>query len=229
MTAKQTTRPAGYTRFRHAARWAAVIALGIGYSVLSHFAAASAVPDLLDAAVAVVPLAGLALVMAWRSDQRVRMLTLFLAACALLYGVSGWLVAHYNWIFLLQHAGMYALLCIAFGRTLQGGQTPMISRFARVVHGALSPALVRYTRSVTVAWTCYFGGVAALSLLLFWLAPVQVWSVFANRLSTPLLVLMFAGEYAVRWFVLPAADRAGPLEAIRAYRLASSGDRLDRP
>ena len=229
MTAKQTTRPAGYTRFRHAARWAAVIALGIGYSVLSHFAAASAVPDLLDAAVAVVPLAGLALVMAWRSDQRVRMLTLFLAACALLYGVSGWLVAHYNWIFLLQHAGMYALLCIAFGRTLQGGQTPMISRFARVVHGALSPALVRYTRSVTVAWTCYFGGVAALSLLLFWLAPVQVWSVFANLLSTPLLVLMFAGEYAVRWFVLPAADRAGPLEAIRAYRLASSGDRLDRP
>lgn len=229
MTAKQTTRPAGYTRFRHAARWAAVIALGIGYSVLSHFAAASAVPDLLDAAVAVVPLAGLALVMAWRSDQRVRMLTLFLAACALLYGVSGWLVAHYNWIFLLQHAGMYALLCTAFGRTLQGGQTPMISRFARVVHGALSPALVRYTRSVTVAWTCYFGGVAALSLLLFWLAPVQVWSVFANLLSTPLLVLMFAGEYAVRWFVLPAADRAGPLEAIRAYRLASSGDRLDRP
>ena len=229
MTAKQTTRPAGYTRFRQAARWAAVIALGIGYSVLSHFAAASAVPDLLDAAVAVVPLAGLALVMAWRSDQRVRMLTLFQAACALLYGVSGWLVAHYNWIFLLQHAGMYALLCMAFGRTLQGGQTPMISRFARVVHGALSPALVRYTRSVTVAWTCYFGGVAALSLLLFWLAPVQVWSVFANLLSTPLLVLMFAGEYAVRWFVLPAADRAGPLEAIRAYRLASSGDRLDRP
>ena len=229
MTAEQTTRPAGFTRFRHAARWAAVIALGIGYSVLSHFAAASAVPDLLDAAVAVVPLAGLALVMAWRSYRRVRMLTLCLAACALLYGVSGWLVAHYNWIFLLQHAGMYALLCIAFGRTLPAGQTPMISRFARIVHGQLSPALVSYTRSVTVAWTCYFGGVAALSLLLFWLAPVQVWSVFANLLGVPLLVLMFAGEYAVRWVVLPCADRTGPLEAIRAYRLASSADRKDQP
>lgn len=58
---------------------------------------------------------------------------------------------------------------------------------------------------------------------------MPVWSVFANLLSTPLLMLMFAGEYAVRWFVLPAADRAGPLEAIRAYRLASSGDRVDRP
>lgn len=210
-------------------RWAAVMALGIGYSVLSHFAAASAVPDLLDALVAIVPLVGLALVMAWRSPRRVLMLTLCLTACGLLYAISDWLVLHYNWIFLLQHAGMYALLCAAFGRTLQGGQTPMISRFARIVHGQLSPALVRYTRSVTVAWSCYFGGVAALSLLLFWLAPVQVWSVFANLLSTPLLVLMFAGEYAVRWFVLPAADRAGPLEAIRAYRLASSGDPVDRP
>ena len=229
MTAEQTTRPAGFTRFRQGARWAAVIALGIGYSVVSHFAAASAVPDLLDALVAIVPLVGLALVMAWRSPRRVLMLTLCLTACGLLYAISDWLVLHYNWIFLLQHAGMYALLCMAFGRTLQGGKTPMISRFARTVHGQLSPALVSYTRSVTVAWTCYFGGIAALSLLLFWLAPMQVWSVFANLLGVPLLVLMFVGEYAVRWHVLPASDRAGPIEAIRAYRLTSSNDRESRP
>ena len=229
MTAEPTTLPTRFTRFRHAVRWAAVIALGVAYSVLSHIASASAVPDVLDALVAIVPLAGLALVMAWRSSRRAVMLALCLAACVLLYSVSGWLVAHYNWIFLLQHAGMYALLCLAFGRTLQGGQTPMISRFARIVHGTLSPALVGYTRSVTVAWTCYFGGIAALSLLLFWLAPVRVWSVFANLLGAPLLVLMFAGEYAVRWLVLPAADRAGPIEAIRAYRLASAADREERP
>ena len=204
------------------------MALGIGYSVLSHFAAASAVPDFLDALTAIAPLLGLALVMAWRSPRRVLMLTLWLAACGLLYAVSGWLVLHYNWIFLLQHAGMYALLCAAFGRTLQGGQLPMISRFARIVHGDLSPALVRYTRSVTLAWTCYFGATAALSLLLFWLAPVQVWSVFANLLGVPLLALMFAGEFAVRWFVLPASDRTGPIEAIRAYRLASSHNPADR-
>ena len=229
MKAEPTTRQARLKRLRQALRWAAVIALGLGYSVLSHFAAASAVPDVLDAGVAIVPLLGLAVVMAWRSSRRSLMLALCLAACAVLYAVSGWLVAHYNWIFLLQHAGMYALLCAAFGRTLRVGQTPMISRFARVVHGEMSPALVRYTRAVTLAWTCYFGAIAALSLLLFWLAPVQVWSVFANLLGAPLLVLMFAGEYAVRWYVLPAADRAGPLEAIRAYRLASSSDRGQRP
>ena len=229
MTAEPTTRPTRVARFRHAVRWAAVVVLGIAYSVLSHIASASAVPDRLDALVAVVPLAGLALAMAWRSSRRGAMLALCLAACLLLYSVSGWLVAHYNWIFLLQHAGMYALLCLAFGRTLRAGRTPMISRFAQTVHGTLSPALVRYTRSVTVAWTCYFGGIAALSLLLFGLAPVRVWSVFANLLGVPLLALMFAGEYAVRWLVLPAADRAGPIEAIRAYRLASAADRKDRP
>ncbi len=217
------------TRLGKACRWAAAITLGIAYSVLAHLAAAAAAPDLLDALVAIVPLIGLAFVMAWRSSRRAPMLALLLAASALLYGISGWLVAHYQWVFLLQHAGMYAMLCGAFGRTLWGGQTPMISRFARIVHGSLSPALVRYTRSVTWAWTIYFGAIAGLSLLLFWLAPIAVWSAFANLLGIPLLVLMFVGEYAVRWHVLPAADRAGPLEAIRAYRQSTSNGSANPP
>ncbi len=217
------------TRVKQACRWAAVIALGLAYSVLAHLAAASSAPNLPGALVAIVPLLGLALVMAWRASQRLVMLGLWLAACAMLYGMSGWLLAHYIWVFFLQHAGMYALLCAAFGRSLQGGQTPMISRFARIVHGSLSPALVRYTRSVTWAWTLYFGGIAALSLLLFWLAPIAAWSAFANLLGIPLLVLMFAGEYAVRCYVLPAADRAGPLDAIRAYRQATSEDKGRQP
>lgn len=210
------------TRLRQASRWVALITLGIGYSALSHLAASSATPNLFNALVAIMPLVGLAFAMAWRSLQRVAMLALWLATCAVLFSMSGWLVAHYNWLFLLQHAGMYALLCGAFGRTLQRGQTPMISRFASIVHGSLSPALIRYTRSATWAWTVYFGSITGLSLLLFWLAPIYIWSAFANLLGIPLLVLMFVGEYAVRWFVLPPADRAGPLDAIRAYRQASS-------
>jgi len=213
------------TRVKQACRWAAVIALGLAYSVLAHLAAASSTPNLLGALLAIVPLLGLALLMAWRASQRLVMLGLWLAACAMLYGISGWLLAHYIWVFFLQHAGMYALLCAAFGRTLLADQTPMISRFARIVHGSLSPALVRYTRSVTWAWTFYFGGIAGLSLLLFWLAPIAAWSAFANLLGIPLLVLMFVGEYSVRCYVLPAADRAGPLDAIRAYRQAASEDK----
>jgi uncharacterized membrane protein len=204
------------------ARWAAIAAFCLAYSVLAHLAAADPSPDLFDAFVAMAPLIGLAVVLAWRSPQRPWALALCLAGCALLYAMSGWLVQHYNWVFLLQHAGMQALLALAFGRTLRAGQQPMVSRFAAIIHGPLSPALVSYTRQVTWAWTLYFGAMTTLSLLLFWLAPVAVWSVFANLLNLPLVILMFGAEYTARLFLLAPSDRAGPLDAIRAYRQASA-------
>lgn len=204
-------------------RWTAIAAVCAAYPFLAHLASADPHPDLLDAAVAIAPLIALALVLAWRSPQRPWMLLLCLAGCALLYAVSGWLVLHYNWVFLLQHAGMQALLGLAFARTLRAGQQPMVSRFAAIIHGSLSPALARYTRQVTWAWTLYFAVMTTLSLLLFWLAPVSVWSAFANLLNLPLLVVMFSAEYAARLVLLAPSDRAGPLEAIRAYRQASAG------
>ncbi|MCM2342819.1 hypothetical protein [Rhodoferax sp.] len=217
------------TRLKQAVRWGGLLALGVAYAVLSHRAAASAAPDLQGALVALAPLLGLGFLLAWRSQQRALMLVLWLAACAVIYGVKSWLVAHYNWVFLLQHAGTYALLCLAFGKTLRRGGTPMISRFASIVHGSLTPALARYTRAATWSWTLYFGATAGLSLLLFWLAPVAIWSTFANLLGMPLLGLMFAGEYAARCYVLPASERAGPLAAIRAYRQVSAQDKARRP
>lgn len=217
------------TRAQQIFRWGGVLAIGIGYAVLSHLAAATNTPTLLSALVAVVPLIGLAVVLAWRSSHRILMLTLCVAACAALYAIQGFLIANYNWVFLLQHAGTYALLAVGFGKTLIGVEVPMISRFAAIVHGELSPLLARYTRAATWAWTFYFAGTATLSLLLFWLAPVAVWSAFANLLGMPLLALMFAAEYAARCWVLPPGERAGPLEAIRAYRQASSSKAAHRP
>jgi uncharacterized membrane protein len=196
--------------------------LAIGYALLSHLSATATEHDLAGALVAVTPMLGLGLLLAWHSTRRVFMLALWLTGCGVLYGIRDWLIAHYNWVFLLEHAGTYSLLCGSFAQTLRSGATPMISRFARLVQGDLSPALVRYTRSATWAWTLYFGGIAVLSLLLFWLAPISVWSGFAYLMGIPLLVLMFAGEYAARWVVLPRSDRAGPFDAIRAYRQASS-------
>jgi uncharacterized membrane protein len=205
------------------ARWAALAGFCISYSVLAHLAAADPHPDLFDAAVAMAPPLALGAVLAWRSPQRPWMLALLLAACAALGLASDWLVRHFNWVFLLQHAGMQALLGLAFGRSLRAGEVPMVSRFAAIIHGSLSPALVRYTRQATWAWTFYFVLMTTLSLLLFWLAPVAVWSAFANLLNLPLLVLMFTAEYGARLFLLDPSDRAGPLDAWRAWRQAHSG------
>ncbi len=205
------------------ARWAGIGALCVGYAVLAHLAAADPTPDLLDASVATAPLVGLSLVLAWRSPLRRRLLPVCLAGCVALYFGSDWLVQHYNWVFLLQHVGMQALLGLAFGATLRTGQTPLVSRLAALVHGQLSPALARYTRQVTWAWTLYFSATAVASLLLFWLAPVAVWSVFANLLGLPLLILMFVAEYGARLCLLAPSERTGPLQAIRAYLQASPG------
>ena len=204
------------------ARWFAIAAFCLAYALLAHLAAADPSPGLLDAAVALAPLAALTLSLAWRSPQRPWMLLLFVASAAALYGLGGWLVEHCNWVFLLQHAGMQALLGLVFGRTLCAGQLPLVSRFAAIVHGPLSPALVRYTRQVTWGWTLYFSAMTGVSVLLFWLAPVATWSVFANLLNLPLLLLMFTAEYVARLSLLAPSDRVGPLEAIRAYRQASS-------
>lgn len=205
-------------------RWASIAAACIAYPVLAHLAAADPNPDLFDVAVAITPMSVLALVLAWRSPQRPWLLLLCLAVAAALYSVSGWLLLHFNWVFLLEHVGVQAMLALAFGRSLRAGQIPMVSRFAATVHGELSAAQVRYTRQVTWAWTLYFAGISSLSLLLFWLAPISVWSTFALLLNLPLLIAMFAAEYLVRLWVLPPGDRAGPLESIRAYRQAGSGN-----
>lgn len=218
----------GAARFIQACRWGGLLALGIGYAVVSHLAASSAAPGMLQAGVAVLPLLALAVVLAWRSPQRPVMLTLCGLACLTFYMSRNWLIAHANWLFFLEHAGTYSLLCATFGRTLFRDRTPMISQFARIVHGELSPALMAYTRSATWAWTLYFAGIAGLSLLLFCLAPISVWSTFAYLLGIPLLALMFAAEYAARCYVLPPGERAGPLEAIQAYRQASSHSRAPR-
>jgi uncharacterized membrane protein len=212
----------GAPRFWQACRWAAVFIVGAAYSVLAYRAAASATRDSFSTLVAVTPLLALAFAMAWRSRHRAAMLASWVAACAALYAIGGWLLTHYQWIFLLEHAGMHALLGVAFGKSLRAGHEPLVTGFARIVHRTLSPALVAYTRSVTLAWTLYFAGISLASLLLFRLAPIAVWSTFANLLTFPLLVAMFAAEYAVRCHVLPVADRAGPLEAIRAYRQSTS-------
>jgi len=210
------------TRFTQAVRWSAAILAGVGFSVLEHRAAAADTPSLFGALVAITPLTALACILAWRSPHRPIMLSLCVAALVTIYLESDWLLAHYEWVFLLQHAGIYALLCFAFGRTLPAGYTPLVTGLARMVHDTMTPALDCYTRSVTWAWTVYFGATSVLSVLLFWLAPTAVWSAFAYLLSPVLLVLMFAAEYAVRFLVLPASDRAGPLEAIQAYRRRSA-------
>ena len=204
--------------------WAAAAIGCVAYALLAHHAASAPHPGLFEAAVFIVPLMAFALVPAWRSPRRAWWLAAWLAACCALWLARGRLAAGTQWVLLLQHAGINALLCFGFGRTLARGSVPLISRLAQIVHGELSPRLVRYTRLATAAWTLFFGLQVLVSVVLFAWAPAAVWSGFVNLLSMPLLAAMFAGEYLVRLLVIPPEERSGFLQAMKAYRQFSRRD-----
>lgn len=204
---------------RHAA-WMrpALLAVGAaGYAWLAYRSASQGGPSLAGAALGFAPLAVLALWLAWRSPLRLPLLALLALAAALGATHADLLLQHYRWAYLAQHAGAMLLFGVMFGRSLLPGQEPMVTRFARHAHASLTPRVARYTRAVTWAWTLFFAAMAAASVALFAAAPARVWALFADGL-TPLLVLaLFAAEYLVRLRALPAGERAGPIQAVRAY------------
>lgn len=201
------------------ARWLALAALIVGYPLLAHYTNESPQHRHLGAAVAIAPLIAIALVLAWRSSQRAALLGIVGLICVALWLAWPMLANHYDVIYWLQHAGTQLLLLIVFGRTLLAGQLPLITRFARALHApqTLSAAHERYTRQVTLAWAVFFAVMGLTSTLLFFLAPLSVWSVFANFLTPLLIVAMFVAEYSVRYRIAPHIPRTRLLDTVRAF------------
>lgn len=196
---------------------AAVTAVLLGYQLLAHRITVSSDVALWGTLWAVTPLAFLLFWLAWRSRRPGLVLALWLAALTAL--VHDWprIQSHPDWVYFIQHLGANLVLLFSMGLTLLPGRQPLCSLLAARARGPLPAEVSAYTRGVTLAWTLFFGLMAVASALLFWLAPIEVWSIFANLLTAPLVLLMFIGEYGVRVRVLPPEKRSGLLEAVRAY------------
>lgn len=203
---------------RRIARWLGIAVLVIGYPLLAHYTNESAHQGNLGALVAIAPVVFTVLVLAWRSSRRLLMLGAVLLLCGALW--AGWpaLEHHFGVVYWLQNAGVLLVLCIIFGRTLVAGQKPLCTRFAEAVHAPLTPQHEIYARQVTVAWTLFFAAMVLISTLLFFLAPLAIWSVFANFMTLPLVAVMFIVEYRVRIRVLPDMRHTHILDAVRAFR-----------
>ena len=200
------------------ARYLLVVLATGAYLILAHLTTAPDEPSTLGALVAVLPIAVIALAMAWRARHRRRALGLW-SVCVIGSALAWPLIeTRFVWVYFVQHLGVFMLLAVGFARSLAIGEVPMITRFARQVHGeALAPEVLRYTRAVTLAWTLYFAAMAIASIILFAFASLPNWSLFVN-LFTPVSVgLVFAVEFGVRLAVLPHELRTGLVDSIRAF------------
>lgn len=188
------------------------------YALAMHYTSAVRPAPNAAAALVIAPFALTALVSAWQAPAR----RLMLAACALAGGliVAGWstFTTHLGWLYYLQHAGIYALLALMFGRTLAGSRTPLCTQVGAFLHERMTEGVIRYTRQVTIAWTAYFLLTVAISSGLFFFASFEAWSLFGNVLGGPLMAAMFLIEYLVRRRVLPPEERGSLANTWRAWK-----------
>jgi len=192
--------------------------LSVGaYAGLSHYCNSVAGARDLGAAMALAPLAGVALALAWRWMSPLTAALATAGLAGVLYYAWPLLTRNFTFISLVQDSGVYGLLGLTFARSLMPSQVAMCTQLADKVHGPLSPREVRYTRGVTVAWTLFFFGIAALSVVLYAAAPLRVWSFYINFCGVPLIGAMFIAEYLVRRRALPGGPRAGLLTTVRVY------------
>ncbi len=202
-------------------RWTAIAAGAIAYPLLAHYSAATSAAETfpsLGVAVSLTPPLAILFWLTWRSAGRLATLLLCAGACALLWWFWEALERSFDWVYFIQHAGTNFMLAALFGLSLARGRQPLCTRFAEAVRGHLGPDVVCYTRQVTLAWTLFFLLVGLVSSILFWSCSIEVWSIFANFLSLPLIVLMFVAEHLVRLRKLPHLERHSIMKSILAFR-----------
>lgn len=126
-------------------------------------------------------------------------------------------------LYMLQHAGIHAMLCCWFGSTLRADRLPLISQFAQRIH-ALSPAMRDYTARLTRIWTVYFAGMVVASIAIYALLPFSVWSIFANLFTPVSAATLFIGEHLLRYRIHPEFERTRLIDAFRSFYAADRPD-----
>jgi uncharacterized membrane protein len=193
----------------------------IAWAVLAHINSAGSAGSDIGLFLAIAPLLAAAIIMLWRAGDVIRTVLGGLAVIGLLAWLWTSLRQNVALVYFIQHLGTNLALAALFGRSLRSGGTPLVTHFALFAHnGVIPPSIERYTRLVTIAWTVFFLASAGVSALLFFFASQAAWSVFANLLTFPLVLLMFAVELFFRHQILPPDERTGVADAIRGYRAA---------
>ncbi|MCU7917521.1 MAG: MMPL family transporter [Candidatus Thiodiazotropha sp. (ex Epidulcina cf. delphinae)] len=110
-------------------------------------------------------------------------------------------------------------LFILFATTLFPRQTPLITRFAQMMHEqALDHTAQDYSRKVTLFWASMFAFLTLESMLLAGLASAEIWSLFTNFINYLLVLAAFVVEYRIRVRRLAHLDHPGFVNFILRLR-----------
>ncbi|MEQ1667669.1 MAG: hypothetical protein ABL868_04360 [Sulfuriferula sp.] len=207
-------------------RGSGITAIIISYAILANYTNQSPHTGTLGVLVALAPIALAGLMLAWHAPRRYWMLGLMASSASILLWLT-WpvLTQHYGWIYWLEHESLQSALLIMFARTLHASQQPLCTQFATIIHGELTPIHSRYTYQITVAWVLFFALMIAISTGLFFTQPVAIWSIFANFIFMPLVILMFIAEYGVRKLIHPALAEVSIMAAVHAFMRHSASRR----
>lgn len=200
---------------------AIVAAITVGYAALSHYS--NTAPDAkgLGAGLSIAPILLIGAVMLWRWSHPLLALSIFALEGVLLFHYWPVLTKYYEWADMAQQCGAYGLVSLTFARSLFGGRVPLCTQLSAKLHGPLAPAEIAYTRWATVAWTIIYVMLAAIILILFFVASLRVWSLFVNFAAFGLIGLAFMVDHAIRRRVLP--QRPGGILAALRQSLTGSG------
>jgi uncharacterized membrane protein len=78
----------------------------------------------------------------------------------------------------------------------------LVERIARLKDPDLPPAAVRYTHRVTLVWCGFFVVNGSISLYTGLVASREVWALYNGVIAYVAMAALFAGEFAVRQFVV---------------------------
>jgi uncharacterized membrane protein len=193
----------------------------LAYEVLAHSITASGTRPWLSRGLAFAPLALLCVWVIWR---RRNLLDCFVLAGAMLTAFALGMWVQVDALRALPHATLCLFVASLFARTLLPGKVALVTRLARHVHGELPAVISTYTQRVTWVWFLFMTGLALTSLLLSCLSAPEDWSVFANLFTLPLVISLFALEYAYRLWRFPWFKHVSPLAAMHAFRTVAVRD-----
>jgi uncharacterized membrane protein len=194
---------------------AGILALIIGYAVLSHYSASSPDKKTLGSALSIGPVLLIGMLLAWRWTRPATAILISVLMCAFLYAYWPVIERNYEWADLAQQCGAYSLIALTFARSLFGGRIAVCTQLAEKLHAGLTPAEITYTRHATVAWLVFYALMAMAILILFFEASLRIWSLFVNFAAFGLIILMGVADHLIRLRVLPRRPGGGILAIIQ--------------